>query len=197
MPSTALSRRPRLEYSSPSRELLGELGFDLAVLPDPLVLRLVQDQETERPGESVPFRRRHLVFIAHLAVAVALVEQDDPGQAPVVWLPAADAAGLHLYPDVGAVLGQALRPDAAAGGPHRGEADRAADRAPGRVPPARRDRCRMTHPAPRRPGPPRTGRRPFKGQERHCTMTDTTAPTSAATAGGGSTTLVACFPWLA
>ncbi|MER7757780.1 hypothetical protein [Kitasatospora sp. NPDC097643] len=29
----------------------------------------------------------------------------------------ADAAGLHLYPDVGAVLGQAVRLGAAAGGP--------------------------------------------------------------------------------
>ncbi|WP_195911327.1 hypothetical protein [Streptomyces kaniharaensis] len=49
--------------------------------------------------------------------AVALVEQDDPGQAPVVWLPVANAAGLHLYPDVGAVLGQPVRPDVTVGGP--------------------------------------------------------------------------------
>ncbi|MFE7558831.1 NUDIX domain-containing protein [Kitasatospora sp. NPDC057500] len=102
------------------RELREELGLELAALPDPLVLRFVQDQETERPGESVPFRRRHLVFTAHLpghlVAAVAAVEQDDRGQAPVVWLPAADAAALHLYPDVGAVLGQAVRPDATAGG---------------------------------------------------------------------------------
>ncbi|MFE7529363.1 NUDIX domain-containing protein [Kitasatospora sp. NPDC057542] len=104
------------------RELLEELGLDLAALPDPPVLRFVQEQETERPGESVPFRRRHLVFTAHLpdhlAAAVAAVEQDDPGQAPVVWLPVADAAGLHLYPDVGAVLDQAVRPGTdATGGP--------------------------------------------------------------------------------
>ncbi|MFD0344883.1 hypothetical protein ACFQ0M_00030 [Kitasatospora aburaviensis] len=69
----------------------------------------------------MPFRRRHLVFTAHLpdhlAAAVALVEQDDPDQAPVVWLPAADAAGLHLYPDIGAVLHQAVRHDTDAGGP--------------------------------------------------------------------------------
>ncbi|MFG3228754.1 hypothetical protein ACGF07_28800 [Kitasatospora sp. NPDC048194] len=68
-----------------------------------------------------PFRRRHLIFTAHLpdhlVQAVAAVEQDDPDQAPVVWLPVADAADLHLYPDVGAVLGQAVRPDATAGGP--------------------------------------------------------------------------------
>ncbi|MFI9366766.1 hypothetical protein ACIG5E_37840 [Kitasatospora sp. NPDC053057] len=50
--------------------------------------------------------------------AVAAVEQDDPGQAPLVWLPVVDAAGLHLYPDIAAVLGQAVRPDTAAtGGP--------------------------------------------------------------------------------
>ncbi|MFJ2864078.1 NUDIX domain-containing protein [Kitasatospora sp. NPDC087314] len=103
------------------RELIEELGLDLAVLPAPPVLRFVQDQETERPGEVELFRRRHLVFTAHLPVAlaqtVAETEQDDPGRAPVVWLPAADAAGLHLYPDVAAVLGQAVRPDTAAGGP--------------------------------------------------------------------------------
>ncbi|MBO1418592.1 hypothetical protein [Streptomyces sp. FH025] len=49
--------------------------------------------------------------------AVVQAERDDPGRAPVVWLPLADAAGLHLYPDIGAVLGQAVRPDTAAGGP--------------------------------------------------------------------------------
>ncbi len=32
---------------------------------------------------------------------VAAAEQDDPGRAPVVWLPLASAAGLHLYPAVG------------------------------------------------------------------------------------------------
>ncbi|WP_395292226.1 NUDIX domain-containing protein [Kitasatospora hibisci] len=103
------------------RELLEELGLDLAALPAPPVLRFVQDQETEQPGESAPFRRQHLVFTAHLpdhlAQAVAPVEQDDPDQAPVVWLPVADAASLHLYPDVGAVLRQAVGLDAAAGGP--------------------------------------------------------------------------------
>ncbi|MEU9047332.1 MULTISPECIES: NUDIX domain-containing protein [unclassified Kitasatospora] len=101
------------------RELLEELGLDLTVLPAPLVLHFVQDQETKRPGETTPFRRRHLVYVAHLpdhlVQAVAAVEQDDAGQAPVVWLPVADAAGLHLYPDVGAVLDQAVRP--VAGGP--------------------------------------------------------------------------------
>ncbi|MFE9427750.1 NUDIX domain-containing protein [Kitasatospora sp. NPDC006697] len=103
------------------RELLEELGLDLAVLPAPPVLRFVQGQETDRPGESVPFRRRHLVYVAHLpdhlVQAVAAAEQDAPDEAPVVWLPVADAAGLHLYPDVGAVLDQAVRPDTVAGGP--------------------------------------------------------------------------------
>ncbi|WP_232246297.1 NUDIX domain-containing protein [Kitasatospora mediocidica] len=103
------------------RELIEELGLDLAVLPAPPVLRFVQDQETERPGETTPFRRRHLVYVArlpdHLVATVAAVEQDDPDQAPVVWLPVADTAALHLYPDVGAALDQAVRLDTAAGGP--------------------------------------------------------------------------------
>ncbi|MFE5586412.1 NUDIX domain-containing protein [Kitasatospora sp. NPDC056531] len=115
-PADALRREPR-----------EELGLDLAVLPDPPVLRFVQDQETERPGESVPFRRRHLVFTAHLpahlAAAVAQAEQDDPDQAPVVWLPRADAADLHLYPAIGAVLAAAQhhrgRPGAAPGDDRR------------------------------------------------------------------------------
>ncbi|MFD7736429.1 NUDIX domain-containing protein [Kitasatospora phosalacinea] len=103
------------------RELLEELGLDLAVLPVSPQLRFVQDQETERPGEAELFRRRHLVYVAHLpdhlAAAVAAVEQDDPDETLVVWLPAADAAALHLYPDVRAVLGQAARPDATTDGP--------------------------------------------------------------------------------
>ncbi|MFJ5122991.1 NUDIX domain-containing protein [Kitasatospora sp. NPDC088548] len=103
------------------RELREELGLDLAALPAPPVLRFVQDQETERPGETTPFRRRHLVYVAHLpdhlVAAVAAAEQDAPDEAPVVWLPVADAASLHLYPGVGAVLAQAVRPDTAAGGP--------------------------------------------------------------------------------
>ncbi|MGC0314755.1 NUDIX domain-containing protein [Kitasatospora acidiphila] len=103
------------------RELLEELRLDLAVLPAPPVLRFVQDQSTPRPGEDEPLRRRHLVFTAHRpddpVEAVAQAEQDTPDQAPVVWLPATDAAGLHLYPAIGAVLGQAVRTDTATGGP--------------------------------------------------------------------------------
>ncbi|MFF7638597.1 NUDIX domain-containing protein [Kitasatospora sp. NPDC008050] len=103
------------------RELLEELDLDLAMLLAPPVLRYVQDQQSERLGEDEPFRRRHLVFTAHLpdglVEAVAQAEQDDPGQAPVVWLPAADAAGLHLYPAIGAVLDRTVQPDTAAGGP--------------------------------------------------------------------------------
>jgi ADP-ribose pyrophosphatase YjhB (NUDIX family) len=104
------------------RELIEELGLDLAMLPAPPQLRFVQDQETERPGQTELFRRRHLVYVAHLpdhlVEAVTAVEQDAPDRAPVVWLPVADAAALHLYPDVGAVLDQAVRPDTAAtGGP--------------------------------------------------------------------------------
>ncbi|MEU1425260.1 hypothetical protein [Kitasatospora sp. NPDC005751] len=77
------------------------------------MLRFVQEQETRRPGESELFRRRHLVFTAHLPDrlhhTVAAAELDDPGRAPVVWLPLAEAAGLHLYPAVGPVLDQADR----------------------------------------------------------------------------------------
>ncbi|MFI9275270.1 hypothetical protein ACIGXM_31845 [Kitasatospora sp. NPDC052896] len=82
-----------------------------------------KDQQTERPGETTLFRRRHLVFTAHLpdalAEAVARAEQDDPDRAPVVWLPAADAAGLHPYLAIGTVLDQTVRPDTSAvgGGP--------------------------------------------------------------------------------
>ncbi|MFE7193954.1 NUDIX domain-containing protein [Kitasatospora sp. NPDC057595] len=102
------------------RELLEELGLDFAGLPEPPALRFVQEQETERPGESVVFRRRHLVFTAYLPGrlhhTVAVAEQDDPDRAPVVWLPVADAAGLHLYPAIGPVLDQATLA-ATTGGP--------------------------------------------------------------------------------
>ncbi|MFI8457058.1 NUDIX domain-containing protein [Kitasatospora sp. NPDC085464] len=53
------------------RELLEELGLDLAVLPDRL----------------------------HRMVAVA--EQDDQGRASVEWIPLADAADLHLAAPAG------------------------------------------------------------------------------------------------
>ncbi|MFI6850026.1 NUDIX domain-containing protein [Kitasatospora sp. NBC_00085] len=96
------------------RELLEELGLDPDALPAQPVLRFVQEQETQRPGESGLFRRRHLVFTAHLPDrlhrTVAAAEQDDPGRAPVEWLPLADAAGLHLYPAVGPVIEQAAEP---------------------------------------------------------------------------------------
>ncbi|WP_380286486.1 hypothetical protein [Kitasatospora purpeofusca] len=80
------------------------------------MLRFVQEQETERPGEAGLFRRRHLVFTVHLPDrlhrTVAAAELDDPGRAPVEWIPLADAAGLHLYPAVGSVLHQAAEPAA-------------------------------------------------------------------------------------
>ncbi|BFV54912.1 hypothetical protein KCMC57_up63740 [Kitasatospora sp. CMC57] len=71
---------------------------------------------TRRPSgrDSRLFRRRHLVFTAHLPddlrQAVAATEQDDPERAPVVWLPLATAAGLHLYPAIGPVLDQTTQP---------------------------------------------------------------------------------------
>ncbi|WP_327072116.1 NUDIX hydrolase [Kitasatospora purpeofusca] len=103
-------------YAALRRELLEELGLDPDDLPVPPVLRFIQEQETQRPGEAARFRRRHLVFTArlpdHLHRAVAAVEQDDPGRAPVEWIPLADAVGLHLYPAVGPVLHQAAEPAA-------------------------------------------------------------------------------------
>ncbi|MGW6915586.1 NUDIX domain-containing protein [Kitasatospora sp. NPDC054939] len=129
----ALIRRDRpdgLQYSLPGGliengedphaalrcELLEELGLDLAELPVPPVLRFVQDQETRRLGDTTLVRRRHMVFTAHLPGhvhrTVAAAEQDDPGRAPVVWLPLAAAAGLHLYPAVGPVLDRAAEPAA-------------------------------------------------------------------------------------
>ena len=103
------------------RELLEELGLDLDDLPTRPRLRFAQDQATARPGETTLFRRRHLVFTArlpdHLHHAVAAAELDDPGRAPVVWLPLAEAAGLHLYPAVGPVLDQADRCDTATSTP--------------------------------------------------------------------------------
>jgi hypothetical protein len=81
------------------------------------VLRFLQDQETVRPGESTPFRRRHQVFVAHLPDAVqrtvASVELDDTNEAPLVWGEAAAVAGLHLYPALGPVLVSAVHSDAA------------------------------------------------------------------------------------
>ncbi|MGW2542536.1 NUDIX domain-containing protein [Kitasatospora sp. NPDC001574] len=101
------------------RELLEELGLDLDVLPVPPVLRFAQEQETERPGEAGLFRRRHLVFIAHLPDpihrTVAVAELDDPGRAAVEWIPLADAADLHLYPVVGPVLHRAAAEPVATG----------------------------------------------------------------------------------
>ncbi|MGV9271583.1 NUDIX domain-containing protein [Kitasatospora sp. NPDC003701] len=97
-------------------ELLEELGLDLGALPEPPVLCFVQEQETRRPGETALLRRRHLVFTArlpgHLHRAVAAVEQDDPGRAPVLWLPLTAVAGLHLCPAVGPVLHRAAEPAA-------------------------------------------------------------------------------------
>jgi hypothetical protein len=103
-------------------ELLEEVGLDLAALPTPPVLRFVQDQQTQRLGEEAPFRRRHMVSTAHLPDEVRLcrrsrTEQDDLDQAPVVWLPVPDAAGLHLYPAIGPALDQASLTDTTTGGP--------------------------------------------------------------------------------
>lgn len=90
------------------RELAEELGFDALKTPEPPVLRWVQYQRTTRPGVPGLFERLHLVHT--LAVPdsdralIATTEQDADDGARVVWIPVGQAAGLHLYPAVGAVL---------------------------------------------------------------------------------------------
>ncbi|GLW73656.1 hypothetical protein Kpho02_59550 [Kitasatospora phosalacinea] len=94
------------------REIREELGLDLAVEDVDLVLRFEQHQETRRPGEGPLFRRRHLVYVAHLprppVEDVALVELDAEDATEVVWLLPSDLAGAHLYPDVGERLVDAV-----------------------------------------------------------------------------------------
>ncbi|MFJ6518266.1 NUDIX domain-containing protein [Streptomyces filamentosus] len=90
------------------RELAEELGFDALKTPEPPVLRWVQYQRTTRPGVPGLFERFHLVHT--LAVPdsdralIATTEQDADDGARVVWIPVGQAAGLHLYPAVGAEL---------------------------------------------------------------------------------------------
>ncbi|MFD9125834.1 NUDIX hydrolase [Kitasatospora sp. NPDC059571] len=90
------------------RELGEELGLDTAAVDGPPVLRWVQEQTSTRPGRDGVFRRRHLVFVLHLPPGargtLATAELDAPDAAPIVWPDPASAAGLHLYPAVGAVL---------------------------------------------------------------------------------------------
>ncbi|MFF0476474.1 NUDIX hydrolase [Streptomyces sp. NPDC004284] len=91
-----------------ARELEEELGLDAARLPAPPVLRWVQDQITTRPGSAEPFQRLHLIHTLDVTDStrslIAATEQDADDTTQVVWIPLAQAAVLHLYPAVGAVL---------------------------------------------------------------------------------------------
>ncbi|MFJ5231318.1 NUDIX domain-containing protein [Kitasatospora sp. NPDC088391] len=91
------------------RELREELGLVLAAGVLAPVPHFEQEQATVRPVDGRVFRRRHLLWAVDLppdaADRTSAVELDDPGGTEVVWLPVPRARGVHLYPDVGAVLG--------------------------------------------------------------------------------------------
>ncbi|MFF7442954.1 NUDIX hydrolase [Streptomyces sp. NPDC008122] len=91
-----------------ARELKEELGLDTDQLPEPPVLRWVQDQTTTRPGTPEPFERLHLIHTLNvpdgIRSRIATTEQDANDTTQVVWVPLAQAAALHLYPAIGSVL---------------------------------------------------------------------------------------------
>ncbi len=92
-----------------ARELEEELGLDVTALPRPPELRWVQDQLTTRPGSTGPFRRLHLIHVlpdlpSRARHAMAATEQDAEDYAKITWTPVGRAAGLHLYPAVGAAI---------------------------------------------------------------------------------------------
>jgi 8-oxo-dGTP pyrophosphatase MutT (NUDIX family) len=92
-----------------ARELDEELGLDVTALPRPPELRWVQDQITTRPGSTGPFRRLHLIHVltdlpSRARQAMAATEQDAEDYAQITWAPIGQAAGLHLYPAVGAAI---------------------------------------------------------------------------------------------
>lgn len=92
-----------------ARELAEELGLDLTALPRQPELRWVQDQLTTRPGSTGPFRRLHLIHVlpdlpSRARHAMAATEQDAEDHATITWTPVGQAAGLHLYPAVGAAI---------------------------------------------------------------------------------------------
>ncbi|MFI5534734.1 NUDIX domain-containing protein [Kitasatospora sp. NPDC051853] len=101
------------------RELLEELGLDVAELPEPPLLRHVQDQLTTRPGSDGLFHRLHLVHAVRVPLTVrqdiAAAELDADDVAEVVWVDVLRAAGLHLYPAVGPALATLNQPSTADG----------------------------------------------------------------------------------
>jgi 8-oxo-dGTP diphosphatase len=69
----------------------------------------VQDQITTRPGSTAPFRRLHLIHVlsdlpSRARRAMAATEQHAEDYARITWTPIGQAAGLHLYPVVGAAI---------------------------------------------------------------------------------------------
>jgi 8-oxo-dGTP diphosphatase len=92
-----------------ARELNEELGLDVTALPRRPELRWVQDQLTTRPGSTDPFRRLHLIHVlpdlpSRARHAMSATEQDAEDCTRIVWEPIDQAAGLHLYPAVGAAI---------------------------------------------------------------------------------------------
>nr|WP_237525891.1 NUDIX domain-containing protein [Streptomyces sp. SID4923] len=98
-----------------ARELQEELGLDVAALPEPPRLLRVQDQVTTRPGRPGTFRRLHLIHLVtvprEMRAAFPAAELDAEDGTRVVWVPLAEAAGLHLYPAAGPVLLEAAGAD--------------------------------------------------------------------------------------
>ncbi|MFI1524652.1 NUDIX hydrolase [Kitasatospora cineracea] len=102
------------------RELREELGLDR---PPRTSTWCCGSSSTRRPcvrERAGLFRRRHLLYAAHLprlpAEAVALVELDAEDDSEVLWLAPADLAGAHLYPDVAGHLSAAVTTPAPAPG---------------------------------------------------------------------------------
>jgi len=120
------------------RELLEGFGLDLAVVLAPRVLRFVQDRETGRPGGRAGPRRSGVGTLS--ALPTCPVTWSALPACPAAWWRSspqwsrtprsnrtaragpgaggvADAAGFHLYPDVGVAPGRAVRPGTATDGP--------------------------------------------------------------------------------
>ncbi|MEY9839467.1 NUDIX domain-containing protein [Streptacidiphilus sp. EB103A] len=95
-------RRDELTVDALARELKEELDLDVTALPAPPRLRWTQDQLTTRPGDHSLFRRYHLIYLLDLPDSargdLAPTERDADDITQVCWVPADDAAGLHLYP---------------------------------------------------------------------------------------------------
>jgi hypothetical protein len=72
------------------------------------VLCWEQHQATTRPDSGALFQRRHLIHVLEapdrIRDLISATEQDAEDDTHVVWLPTGEAAGLHLYPDIGTAL---------------------------------------------------------------------------------------------